>query len=33
MRGGHWPFAVLNVVLSVSGALIALWAGQSLARA
>ncbi len=33
MRGGHWPFAVLNVALSVSGALIALWAGQSLARA
>ena len=31
-RGGHWPFAVLNVVLSVSGALVALWAGQSLAR-
>ena len=32
LRGGNWPFAVLNVVLSVSGALLALWAGQQLAR-
>ncbi len=32
MREGHWPFAILNVVLSVSGALLALWAGQELAR-
>lgn len=32
LRGGNWPFAVLNVVLSVSGALLALWAGQQIAR-
>ncbi|MCY4639779.1 MAG: fluoride efflux transporter CrcB [Chloroflexi bacterium] len=33
LRGDQWPFAMLNVVLSVSGALLALWAGQTLARA
>ncbi len=32
LRGGNWPFAVLNVLLSVSGALLALWAGQQIAR-
>ena len=32
LRGGNWPYAVLNVVLSVSGALLALWAGQQIAR-
>lgn len=33
LRGGDWPFALLNVGLSVSAALLALWAGQALARA
>lgn len=32
LRGGNWPFAVLNIVLSLSGALLALWAGQAIAR-
>ena len=33
LRGDQWPFAMLNVALSLSGALFALWAGQALARA
>lgn len=33
LEGGDWPFALLNVTLSVSAALLAVWAGQTLARA
>jgi CrcB protein len=33
LEGGDWPFALLNVTLSVGAALLAVWAGQTLARA
>ncbi len=33
IEGGQWPFALLNVTLSVGAALLAVWAGQTLARA
>ena len=33
LEGGQWPFALLNVTLSVGAALLAVWAGQALARA
>jgi CrcB protein len=33
IEGGDWPFALLNVTLSVGAALLAVWAGQTLARA
>jgi CrcB protein len=33
VEGGQWPFALLNVTLSVGAALLAVWAGQTLARA
>ena len=32
MNGGHWAYATVNVLLSVTAALFAMWAGQSLAR-
>ena len=32
LEGGQWPFALLNVTLSVTAALLAVWAGQMLAR-
>ena len=31
-QDGEWTYVVLNVVLSVTGALVAVWAGQTLAR-
>ncbi len=33
IEAGDWPFALFNVTLSVAAALLAVWAGQSLARA
>jgi CrcB protein len=33
MEAGEWPFALANVMLSVGAALLAVWAGQALARA
>ncbi len=32
MQNDHWGLAVLNIVASVVGALLAVWAGQQLAR-
>ena len=31
-QDGEWTYATLNVVLSVTGALAAVWVGQTLAR-
>ena len=31
-QDGEWTYVALNVVLSVTGALVAVWAGQTLAR-
>lgn len=33
LNDGEWAFALLNVVLSVTGGVLLAWAGQSLARA
>ena len=32
MNDGEWTYAALNVAFSVAGALVAVWAGQTLAR-
>ena len=32
IQNGNWSLAVLNVAASVAGALLAVWAGQQLAR-
>lgn len=32
IQNGHWGLAALNVFASVGGALLAVWAGQQLAR-
>lgn len=33
LNDGEWAFAILNVLVSVTGSVLLAWAGQSLARA